>query len=800
MLKLKTEKVKTSLEVPTYFANFRKEDANNYYFDIIFSLTQSDIVRYSISKIDVKICNDNFTQSEPRYDNNIPSNSNFFKSSIQKLKNLNKPSYSKKTFNELTKTQFFYDKAKDKRLTEVATYSYSNIASLVDNDTANRIKAGQALSSIEGLYKVIPSIEPMTQEEIDQIKKSASTADLDVKQYNLKILSENMIDPANVVGKNDLSIDLKNNFFVSQLRNYHLNKTPVNFATEKDSFYKKANKKVFSNKLNLSLGVTLPKSKSLQSLFLYFQVYGNLDGGKETFVIDQRDAELDVESILRYENYVRQSADVIGNNSFFITANQVDEFASSVSVFRKHINNSANSTDYELVDTKLLSYKNQVRLNVYVPPNMITVYRSQSSSQLSGTCPYIKSVVVGNPIKIDTTTMVITDNQGANSGINIKISNCPADATHFCILKTPIIGNVKRYDLQKRLNPLLPILNGGNSITDKEIQNKETYEYAVQYKIGSSAIRDSVKQVYRYLNSSYSNISVSLTNHSVTAVGGEINVSFSLQGNLKKGETDKIKSILQTTNSYEEFSDNLKYINDNFGKLTLYKVARVNLLTGEREVFEEINTDFIFNDNAATRSSYSISRLKASTPYLYEIKASVREPLSLLRDYVKQSKISVGSGLKDYYFRPYKWRNPMLLSSGMVFSQDNKGNILSPKNELFSAGEVGTVATYSIVTPSTVSSITSFTAQRIGLKKIRLSWLIDSSLSDYDHFIIVKEVNGIKNFLGPVYHQELIDDIQKDVGSFIYYITPIFSDYSAGSTVRTNCVVIDPADFNFISN
>ena len=68
----------------------------------------------------------------------------------------------------------------------------------------------------------------------------------------------------------------------------------------------------------------------------------------------------------------------------------------------------------------------------------------------------------------------------------------------------------------------------------------------------------------------------------------------------------------------------------------------------------------------------------------------------------------------------------------------------------------------------------------------------------FDHFVVVKEANSTRQLLGAFIGQELFDFLgPADVGTIIYYVIPVLYDFSVGTALRSNAVVVDPEELYF---
>lgn len=794
MLKFRLpDKKKTSLEIPSYFAAIKQKDNNHYYFDIIFSLKKSDIVLNDIKKVEIKVYRNNFSQSTPSYDNSIPEETTFVDSNVERTKIENKNSFSKKTLNELTKSSRFFENSISKKSSEIATFSYPIIQYTVPAIIAEQIRSGQIpLKNIEGLYYTTNVIESLSDQERDLILGQYSDQNLqfDVRSGNLKLITEELIDPSSIVEK-DFQYNMSQHAIL--MRDYYLNKSAVNVVETRDSFYKKITKKTFLDKTNFLSTIKIPVF--LQDCILEFKVYN-----QQGFVIDSKEKDLSVAFFSSLFNTIKKPATVFSSinitDQTYIKLTQQDENADQILLKNKFLNNSGISTSYSDIGTFNVSSGNSAYVDAIAPRDIFSIYRCQSFKDGNNTCSYIKSFIVGKSKQVDSSALVIVDNSVENSGVTISVVNVPLGVSHYTIYKTPIINGVFKTELKKVVVQHVSV--DTLSVIDANVKNKDIFLYELEYKFTNGNIRRSVNQIHSYINSSKSGIAIAITNPTVTTNDNNPVVSFNLETQIDRRTTNDIKSAFQASNLYDEFTQEIESIKDQFADLIMLKVFRLNLNTGIREVFSDIVQNNFFSDDSQSRARSSVSKLNPLHSYRYEIVASIRNPLSLLRDYVKPITVSVGSAKKTYYSRPYKWKNPKTLSKGVILAQDTNGNIISSENDIFDVGQIGTVASYTVSGISRVLSVNNLTAERVDLRRIRLSWQIESSLQDYDHFVVVKEINGIRSFLGPVYSQELIDDINEEVGSFIYYVTPIFADYSAGFTTRTECIVIEPIFLNSI--
>jgi hypothetical protein len=148
---------------------------------------------------------------------------------------------------------------------------------------------------------------------------------------------------------------------------------------------------------------------------------------------------------------------------------------------------------------------------------------------------------------------------------------------------------------------------------------------------------------------------------------------------------------------------------------------------------------------------------------------------------------------RTYAYRPYKWRQPETLRTGTIFAHDEKGGMIG--RTVLEDGEIGITATYTLANAIKTYGISDVLAQRLDLRKIKVTWNFDNEFLEYDHFILIKEVNKERNFIGAVMSTSYIDVLEsEEAGTIIYYVIPVIRDYSIASPSASNAILIDPEE------
>jgi len=771
----------SSIKVVPYFATYMGEDDADYYFDLNFSLLQSYIVKFFLSKVEVKIYNKNVSSD---FDGKkYVSYSNDIASTIAMQNSIHKVLL--KTYNQSKL-------AKQKLDSLIATATVGSLETAVLETTKSEIKSGKDPKDIASLYYPVYTIEPLTDFELQTLNvfTTANTKD-DIQKLNLELLTNRLIDPAEVVqdSQKNSSLDI-----VKKIRKFYISQKP--FDPTDEILYKKVSKQQFIDRINFFAKIKIPKKYSEQILDVNFEVYTS----KSTIPLEIKKLQLDVASFLKYSKIIKDEPKLGYSENSKIIIGQEDKNANAIQTYRKEINDIGEISNYSLVDDSAVLYKKRKLFSSLKSKGKVFIYRSTPYELPSGKkSSFFGSLVVGDPMNLDQTSMVIVDKPNAEASLLIKLYNIPVFASQVKVERKQIINNAIREDTKTTVVNYDYIKYISNSVVleDNLVKNDEIYEYTLYYKTKNGEERRSRSQIYRYVNSAITtSISTVISSPILSVVNGEPSFSFALSSQIKEKEANKIKLHLKNADIFEEFQNEMEKVNDTFNNLIFHRVVRINLKTGQRELFEDIPVDGNFVDDYQTRKKFSVSKLDPTTSYHYEVRVSLRDPITLFRDYVKVVTVSVGKGTKTYAYRPYRWRQPTTLKNGTLLASDSEGNIISTTS-LFEDGEIGVTATYTLASLTSTAVVKDLFAERLDSNKVKVTWDVEGDESNYDHYVISKEINGKKHLMGSCQGKEFIDtiDISNDMGTVFYQATPVFMDYSVGSATRSNAIFIDPNEF-----
>lgn len=230
-----------------------------------------------------------------------------------------------------------------------------------------------------------------------------------------------------------------------------------------------------------------------------------------------------------------------------------------------------------------------------------------------------------------------------------------------------------------------------------------------------------------------------------------------------------------------------------------HEIVRINESTSERYLMG-IFADGSFNDDAALRSTLgNVPSLAPGNIYYYQITTYKRDLLSSNRNYVTSGR----SNNQDWFYSPYKWKNPKIIATGMLFDEDEKGTPEISDKDLLLSQPISVINSIKVTMPTQeVSSVINPTVSSITRKTNKIQWNALTNFN-FDSFVVVKVVNGKKTILGSTSKNYFYHKLEEnDLGTVYYEVTPLNgSDYSMQSTYFSNSIfVLDDTSERILRN
>jgi len=774
----------TSLIVSPYFATLTEINDSIVRFEVKFSILQSEIFNKSLSKLIINVINSNTLVDD--------AGKKALGNVVNTEKVVDKDPGLFEIENLVLKKNYLQIFNASARSNSIVTSSEVNLQSYIKKEAISEFKLNKRPDQISSLYESSKTLE---ESYSDISYPDSGVTRSDIRKFNYQLISQFLIDPSDVVSpsfKEDI-------FLVKKMREYYL--TNALSSNQQYTFFKPVTKTVLKDRVFIKKEITIQRSLIDDQISFEFEIY-EIDNKVPLQRIRNKKVSISSHRNLSVFDY---KIPFLSFSNGYLNVIQ-DKNLDSFSISLKEINNASHCTKYQDKDFKLVENSNKKESIVRVEEksrNKFSIYRCTfKDSSTSYSSPFFKNVVIGDTIQLDSTGLVIESDPKSSSAI-LRVVNPPYYASQFQILRRQLLigGGYTDFIIVSHYKDI-----SGFSLTaiDSTVSQGFIYEYIVNYKTAQGTIKRSVSQIYKHFNSSLaSSISTEISGISTSVINGAIQLNFQITTKLEEDEIKKITEYFSTSGLNSFFSADIGFTKETIKTLFYNRITRINLKTGLREEYEydqnrTFNTgNVIFVDSAATQRAYSTFPIDPNTNYRYEVRTFIRDPSSLIKDRVeiKTNITLAGTGKKrSYAYRPYKWRQPFTLKEGTILSFDDSN--ASTNRSILEDGEIGVTATYTLVNQANDFNISNFSAQRADFNKIKISWTVgESDLSEFDHFVLIKEVNKIRSFIGAVMSLEYVDTLKsEEYGTIIYHIIPVLKDYSIEKSSSTNEIVIDPED------
>lgn len=396
------------------------------------------------------------------------------------------------------------------------------------------------------------------------------------------------------------------------------------------------------------------------------------------------------------------------------------------------------------------------------------------------------------------------------SNVKIDILNVPKDATNLTLYAKDCTDNVdKSFEIVSSAK--IPLGVGGASLVHRQAMIGRTYEY---YIIASTISQKTRKETPVYSNfvlyrnsvraDANNSISVMLQSPaSSLSAQGDATTQFSISTVVSPTESQRITETLKT-NYAELYSLFLDPANNSgspvlgddvpqYTDLFMHEITRTNLNTGERETFNMV-PDGTFYDNRDSQIQSNVKPINIQHAYFYQIYTYKKNPIEFFKGYVARGVDSKG---KEWFYSPYKWKNTQS-KLGKLYPDNQKGETVIPLYENVTSESFGVTASHQTDGSAKYVEISEVIVDRIDRNTVKVYWDYQElgekvPVQLYDSFIVLKEVNGVRKFVGRtrenyIYH-ELTED---DLGTVYYIVVPIMSEFDIDTPGYSNSIFIGP--------
>lgn len=496
--------------------------------------------------------------------------------------------------------------------------------------------------------------------------------------------------------------------------------------------------------------------------------------------------------------------DVLGRVTFNIKQN--DPNAKGVFIYRRTINPQLPLTDatYTLIDKLSMGVQQGVVSYMDRVPtvnNMIYRIVPYVSDQTPGSVFTSFSVkgnrsrFLRNEIGDNRHVSAVIDYSIANSRIEIKVSKFAIDTVLIKLYRRNKTVYEKNWSLIKTSPVIQTYSVSSINFEDSNVKLGNIYEYRAGFVYPDGAEYFAYNNITVRYNPITGNVATTtITNPKVGTYQSLKTVTFTVNYSLSENNFELIKKLISEQNLLSEYGINIIENKERLTTLLSYSVTRINLTTGEIEEFGMIPS-LNFNDRLYGLSR-NVKNLDPSNEYVYKITTYVRQPETLMPNFVRTVNTVIGTTPVSYTLRPYKWLQPITLRLGTILTEGTLASNYA-ENQLSQGAIVDIVETPKILIESVLPSITYANATKTSDNSILIEWRITGNLNKIDHFVIKVSIYGMESVVGNVHNVstnntfkfvDLLTNGEK--GPLIYSIVPVYYDYVQGTPVRTREVVI----------
>lgn len=461
-----------------------------------------------------------------------------------------------------------------------------------------------------------------------------------------------------------------------------------------------------------------------------------------------------------------------------------------VVVYKKYY---THQRSYRLVGEYDVNASGMVELKDNNPKNSFILYRVLGVTTDEKTLPGFSSKVIQTNGKLCLRSIEPTIFASTSSnGVLLEVSNIPTDVISVQIYKKKI-GTTQNYSLVGT-----PFFTQSKSetytVTDVAVSDQSVYEYVIEVSRKNGLVErlSRTKTIVRYIATTTSLFSTQLNNSKVVQTGNDLDVSFLITTTIQETQQALLKQRLDSAGLgiyYQDFIDP-----EDLGKIFVYKIIRFNIT---ENVIEDLGFTATpeFSDLNQSKSN-NASTVKLGCEYRYVVQTFLRQPDTMLPTFQVDKTADNG---QSYSYKPYEWQTPSTLRSG-TFTLNGSYSSLFSQSE-FEIGELAVESTITVSTTQNLASIFNQKATKLLPNVVKLSWSINGSNQDIEHFIVVENIAGLRQVVGKVhsfaqnssfsYVHELKN---REVGTIVYSIIPVYMTYNLGKEVLTNSVLIEDAE------
>lgn len=474
---------------------------------------------------------------------------------------------------------------------------------------------------------------------------------------------------------------------------------------------------------------------------------------------------------------------------------QVDPAATSVQLYKKSIFAATADLDtYTLIGTYNLTVQQQaIQVPVGLPTTSPVIYRVIPVGAQNAQGFEFTNVVV-KPQHYSPIKSIALSGTPVDLGIQLEARNIPSNCVAIQFLRwnkttfqkkyTTVNSDVGFIDAATRAADLI-------TVVDNNVQDNNIYRYVARLIYVDGCTKDMGDVTLQFNTPAPGQVDTTITNLVVNTTATTPDVSFTITTSTTDTDMDVVKQMLSNQDLQQFFQGDLQAQRAQLAQLIAHDVQRVDLTTGLREDFGTITvTNFV---DSQFRVNKAINAIQYGHMYRYEIYPLLRATETLFQSTVTTVDPTTH---KPYTYSPAKFKHPVALNQGTIVSATGAAQRFG--QDPMSFGLVGSVTTVEASFDNATAKIVNQVVTRFNRVLNILSWQVQGDITQVDHFLIMKVVNGIRTTIGKAHAEFTYGHCQyfhplvpNDNGAISYFIVPVMNDYTVGPGTATNTVIVD---------
>jgi hypothetical protein len=503
---------------------------------------------------------------------------------------------------------------------------------------------------------------------------------------------------------------------------------------------------------------------------------------------------------------------------------QNDKVATRIELHRKKIDTNRHNVaaSFELVNEINLTHASGItRINDIVNNSKSYIYRVVAVGPRGAKSATFGSAVTSRHFTADK----ISDNSFmshvsvnadiVSDGIEVTVSNIQLGPIATYVIAIDKTTSNKALRNKHRVVGDVVLLRENSRehvVVDKNVKNRHIYEYhaVLVYRSGKETISTSYEMCEYMLKHETPDAAQASINTSRPQLTSDRNdeyvIGFDLSGSITESGVAGLLSMLDGLGVSQNFVDELQADRAKFAKLIVFSVERKNTTTGNTEHMGMFEIGK-FSDTKELRSIAGVKNLVAGHAYRYTIKLLIRNALTLFasstQENISLEQLAVYNTKTSKFFSPLSRQLGVIAASSAAAGKEFTSG-LRQADEFYN-GRTGVTMTVDIAIPKQASRVVGINVARGNYRTLAdsrtknkrpalsqpnrckenvVSWAVNGTSADYDHFIVVASYKGNTERIATVMPHTNGSYTYSDIkyadkaGTVSYSVIPVRSDFS----------------------